>query len=45
MLEMAGVTKEYAAPNGPLAVLSGVSLQLKRGDAADAFTTACGMQF
>src|SRR5437868_4369726 len=34
MLEMAGVTKEYPAPNGPLAVLSGVSLQLKRGDAA-----------
>ena len=28
------VTKEYATPKGPLAVLSGVSLSLKRGDAA-----------
>src|SRR6266478_4765714 len=34
MLEMAGITKEYATPKGPLAVLSGVSLALKRGDAA-----------
>jgi lipoprotein-releasing system ATP-binding protein len=34
MLELADVTKEYATPKGPLAVLSGVSLSLKRGDAA-----------
>ena len=34
MLELADITKEYATPGGPLAVLSGVSLALKRGDAA-----------
>jgi lipoprotein-releasing system ATP-binding protein len=34
MLELSGVTKHYATPRGPLAVLSGVSLSLKRGDAA-----------
>jgi lipoprotein-releasing system ATP-binding protein len=34
MLELSGVTKQYATPRGPLAVLSGVSLSLKRGDAA-----------
>jgi lipoprotein-releasing system ATP-binding protein len=34
MLEIAGVTKQYASPAGPLAVLSAVSLSLKRGDAA-----------
>jgi lipoprotein-releasing system ATP-binding protein len=34
MLEVSGVTKEYATPRGPLAVLSNVSLTMKRGDAA-----------
>ena len=34
MLEVSGVTKEYATPRGPLAVLSSVSLTMKRGDAA-----------
>jgi lipoprotein-releasing system ATP-binding protein len=34
MLELLDVTKEYATPKGPLAVLSGVTLALKRGDAA-----------
>ncbi|HLK67404.1 MAG TPA: ABC transporter ATP-binding protein [Bryobacteraceae bacterium] len=33
MLEIAGITKQYPAPGGPLTVLDGVSLQLKRGDA------------
>jgi lipoprotein-releasing system ATP-binding protein len=34
MLEISAVTKQYPAPGGPLSVLSGVSLSLKRGDAA-----------
>lgn len=34
MLEVSGVTKHYPTPNGPLAVLDGVSLSLKRGHAA-----------
>jgi lipoprotein-releasing system ATP-binding protein len=39
MLEMSGleiskISKEYPTPRGPLAVLSGVSLSLKRGEAA-----------
>src|SRR3989442_780345 len=34
MLEVTEVTKEYPTPRGPLAVLSKVSLSLKRGDAA-----------
>jgi lipoprotein-releasing system ATP-binding protein len=34
MLEVSGVTKEYPTPRGPLPVLSGVKLSLKRGDAA-----------
>jgi lipoprotein-releasing system ATP-binding protein len=34
MLEISGVTKEYPAPGGALTVLAGVSLSLKRGDAA-----------
>jgi lipoprotein-releasing system ATP-binding protein len=34
MLEIAGVTKQYATPHGPLDVLSSVFLSLKRGDAA-----------
>src|SRR5262245_62442844 len=34
MLEVSGVTKEYPTPRGPLAVLSGVSLSMRRGDAA-----------
>jgi lipoprotein-releasing system ATP-binding protein len=34
MLEVAGLTKEYPTPRGPLAVLSNVSLSLHRGDAA-----------
>ena len=34
MLEISAVTKQYPAPGGSLTVLSGVSLSLKRGDAA-----------
>jgi lipoprotein-releasing system ATP-binding protein len=34
MLELSEISKEYATPRGPLAVLSGVSLSMKRGDAA-----------
>src|SRR3954469_25822086 len=34
MLEISEVTKEYATPRGPLAVLSGVSLSMQRGEAA-----------
>ena len=33
MLEVFGVTKQYPTPRGPLTVLSGISLSLKRGDA------------
>src|SRR5438045_620800 len=34
MLEIGDLTKEYPTPQGPLPILSGVSLSLKRGDAA-----------
>jgi lipoprotein-releasing system ATP-binding protein len=34
MLEISEVAKQYPSPRGPLSVLSGVSLVLKRGDAA-----------
>jgi lipoprotein-releasing system ATP-binding protein len=34
MLELSEISKEYATPRGPLAVLSGVSLSMKRGEAA-----------
>jgi len=34
MLEVSNVTKQYPTPRGPLTVLSGVSLSLKRGEAA-----------
>ena len=34
MLEITEVSKQYPTPNGPLTVLSGVSLSMKRGDAA-----------
>jgi lipoprotein-releasing system ATP-binding protein len=34
MLEVTNVSKQYPAPNGPLAVLSGISFSLQRGDAA-----------
>jgi lipoprotein-releasing system ATP-binding protein len=34
MLEIENITKEYPTPRGPLTVLSGVNLKLKRGDAA-----------
>ena len=34
MLEITDVSKHYRTPRGPLAVLSGVSLAMKRGDAA-----------
>src|ERR1035438_7588529 len=34
MLEISRVDKQYPSPRGPLSVLSGVSLSLKRGDAA-----------
>jgi lipoprotein-releasing system ATP-binding protein len=34
MLEICQVAKQYPSPRGPLSVLSGVSLVLKRGDAA-----------
>ena len=33
MLEVSGVTKEYPTPRGPLVVLSGVTLAMRRGDA------------
>jgi lipoprotein-releasing system ATP-binding protein len=33
MLEVADLKKEYPTPRGPLPILSGVSLSLKRGDA------------
>ncbi len=33
MLELANLTKEYATPQGPLPILSGVNLTLQRGDA------------
>jgi lipoprotein-releasing system ATP-binding protein len=34
MLEVSGITKHYPTPRGPLPVLDGVSLSLKRGHAA-----------
>jgi lipoprotein-releasing system ATP-binding protein len=34
MLEVSNVAKEYPTPRGPLAILSGVSFTLQRGDAA-----------
>jgi len=34
MLEVSNITKEYATPLGPLAILSGVNLSLQRGDSA-----------
>jgi len=34
MLEVSNLAKEYPTPRGPLAILSGVSFSLKRGDAA-----------
>jgi lipoprotein-releasing system ATP-binding protein len=34
MLEATNITKQYATPRGPLAILSGVNLSLNRGDAA-----------
>ncbi|MGD0774061.1 MAG: ABC transporter ATP-binding protein [Candidatus Solibacter sp.] len=34
MLEISQVAKQYPSPRGPLSVLAGVSLVLKRGDAA-----------
>ena len=34
MLEISRVAKQYPSARGPLTVLSGVSLGLKRGDAA-----------
>ena len=34
MLEVVNVTKDYPTPRGPLAVLSGISLKLSRGEAA-----------
>jgi len=34
MLEISEITKQYRAPGGPLTVLAGVSLSLKRGDRA-----------
>jgi lipoprotein-releasing system ATP-binding protein len=34
MLEAANVSKEYATPRGPLAIVSAVSFKLNRGDAA-----------
>ena len=33
MLEASSLAKEYPTPRGPLSVLSGISLRLKRGDA------------
>jgi len=34
MLEVSNIAKEYATPRGPLAILSGVSFALNRGDSA-----------
>ena len=34
MLKVENISKEYPAPNGPLSIVSGVSLSLARGDAA-----------
>jgi lipoprotein-releasing system ATP-binding protein len=34
MLEISEIRKEYATPRGPLTVLAGVSLSMKRGEAA-----------
>src|SRR5262245_28609910 len=34
MLEISALTKEYPTPRGPLPVLSGVSLAMRRGEAA-----------
>jgi lipoprotein-releasing system ATP-binding protein len=34
LLEATNLTKEYPSPNGPIPILSGLSLSLKRGDAA-----------
>ncbi len=34
MLELSELSKQYPTPRGPLAVLSGVSLSMKRGEAA-----------
>lgn len=34
MLEVINLSKDYATPRGPLAVLSGISLRLSRGEAA-----------
>ena len=34
MLEVSNITKQYATPRGPLAILSGVNLSLNRGDSA-----------
>ena len=34
MLEVSNISKEYATPRGPLAILSGVNLALNRGDSA-----------
>ena len=34
MLEATKLTKQYPSPRGPIAILDGVSLSLKRGDAA-----------
>jgi lipoprotein-releasing system ATP-binding protein len=34
MLEISAISKEYPTPRGPLVVLSGVSLSMKRGEAA-----------
>ena len=34
MLEATNLTKQYPTPRGPIPILSGVSLSLKRGDAA-----------
>ncbi|HET9789286.1 MAG TPA: ATP-binding cassette domain-containing protein, partial [Pyrinomonadaceae bacterium] len=33
MLKVENVSKEYPAPNGPLKIVSDISLQLGRGDA------------
>ena len=33
MLEAKNLTKQYPSPNGPISILSGVSLSLKAGDA------------
>lgn len=33
MLKVENISKEYPAPNGPLGIVSGVSLSLERGDA------------